>query len=142
MSMTSDTRHIGGFTLLEVMVSVALIATAFASLLTLQRQTVAAHSKIRSITVASMIAEDRMERIILRAQGYEQILELNEELDRRFPDYEVEATVEDISPEELPVVMFLPADMTLKTVRVIVSWQEGANTRTYELQRYVTQKLT
>ncbi len=134
-------RRRAGFTLIEVMVSVALLSTAFVSLLALQRQSVAAHDRIRRLTVASMIAEDTMERMILRAQGFDQVLEVNEELTREYPDYEVEAVLDDVDPAVLPIVMLLPQGMTIKSILVEVSWRDGSQRRTYQLRHYVTQKI-
>lgn len=130
-----------GFTLVEVMVSVALLSTAFVSLLVLQRQSVSAHNTVQKLTVASMIAEDRLERMILKAQGFDQLSEYNDELDRQYPDYEVEAELEDVGPDMLPVVALLPEGLTLRRVKVTVRWKEGESQRKYELQHFVTQKL-
>lgn len=138
-AMTAARRR--GFTLVEVMVSVALLATAFVSLLVLQRQSVSAHNTVQKLTVASMIAEDRLERMILRAQGFDQLSEYNEELDREYPDYEVDAELEDVGPDMLPVVALLPEGLTLMRVKVTVRWKEGEAERKYELQDFVTQKL-
>lgn len=130
-----------GFTLIEVMVSVAMLATAFVSLLVLQRQNVSAHATLRRMTAASMIAEDRLERMILKAQGFDSIPEANEELDRRYPDYGVEANIEDVGPEVLPVVALLPEGLTVKRIHVRVTWRETGGERSYTLQHFVTQKL-
>ncbi len=138
-AMTQARR--GGFTLVEVMVSVALLATAFVSLLVLQRLSVSAHYTVQKLTIASMIAEDRLERMILRAQGFDNLSEYNEELDKQYPDYDVEADLEDVGPEMLPVVILLPEGLTLKRVKVTVRWKEGETQRKYELQDFVTQKL-
>lgn len=130
-----------GFTLIEVMVSVALIATAFVSLLVLQRQTVASHITIQNMTVASMIAEDRLERAILRAQGFDQVDEYNPDLDRNYPNFEVESETADVGPDALPIVALLPEGLTIRRVTVIVRWLEGTRKREYKLEHFVTQKL-
>jgi prepilin-type N-terminal cleavage/methylation domain-containing protein len=130
-----------GFTLIEVMVSVALVATGFVSLLVLQRQNVAAHGTIQRYTMATMIAEDRLERMILRAQGFEQLEEYNRDLEDNYPDFEVNAEVSDVGPEALPVVMLLPEGLTLVRITVVVSWMEGKRAREYKLEHFVTQKL-
>jgi hypothetical protein len=41
----------------------------------------------------------------------------------------------------LPVVALMPEGLTLKRVRVTVSWKDGKSTKKYELQTFVTQKL-
>lgn len=123
------------------MVSVALVATAFVSLLVLQRQNVAAHITMKNLTVASMIAEDRMERMILRAQGFEQIEEYNQDLEREYPDYEVESDLSDVDAAALPVVMLLPEGLTLRRLSVVVSWDESKTKKQYKLDDFVTQKL-
>lgn len=131
----------GGFTLIEVMVSVALVATAFVSLLVLQRQNVSAHITMKNITVASMIAEDRMERMVLRAQGFEQIEEFNPDLDKEYPNFEVESELNEVGPQELPVVMLLPEGLTLRRITVVVRWTDAKLEKEYKLEHYVTQKL-
>lgn len=123
------------------MVSVALVATGFVSLLVLQRQNVAAHGTVQRYTIATMVAEDRLERMILKAQGFEQIEEYNEELEKNYPDYEVESEITDVGPEVLPVVMLLPQGLTLRRVSVQVTWTEGKKSRVYKLEHFVTQKL-
>lgn len=131
----------GGFTLIEVMVSVALVATAFVSLLVLQRQNVSAHITMKNITLASMIAEDRMERMVLRAQGFEMIEEYNNELDKEYPGFTVESELGEVGPEELPVVMLLPEGLTLRRITVVVSWTDAKLKKEYKLEHFVTQKL-
>jgi type II secretion system protein I len=130
-----------GFTLLEVMVAVALVATAFTSLLTLQRQSVSAHGTMRQMTVASMLAEDRLERMVLRAQGFDRVIDFNDELERRYPEFTVEAVIDYVDPQVLPVVALLPAGLTLREIRVSVTWRDGRDTRTYELRHFVTEEL-
>ncbi len=130
-----------GFTLIEVMISVALVATAFVSLLVLQRQNIAAHITIQSATVASMIAEDRLERIVLIAQGFDQLEEYNEDLAKEYPTFEVESVVEEVGMESMPVVALLPAGLTMKKIVVTVSWKEGQTTKQYVLTHFVSQKL-
>lgn len=131
-----------GFTLIEVMVSVALIATAFVSLLVLQRQTVSAHVTVQNMTIASMIAEDRLERAILRAQGFDMVDEYNPDLDRNYPNFTVESETSDVGPDALPIVALLPEGLTIRRVTVVVRWTEGQAKRSYKLEHFVTQKLT
>lgn len=131
----------GGFTLIEVMVSVALVATAFVSLLVLQRQNVSAHITLKNITMASMIAEDRMERMVLRAQGFEMIEEFNPELDKEYPNFTVESELSEVGPDALPVVMLLPEGLTLRRITVVVSWTDANLKKEYKLDHFVTQKL-
>jgi len=134
-------RAIAGFTLVEVMVSVALLSIAFVSLLSLQRQGVSTHIRMQRITVASMIAEDQLERMILHAQGFERIPRVNDELTRAYPDYQVEAEMTEVDPAMLPIVALLPAGLTLRRILVRVVWMEGQVARQYELQHFVTQEL-
>jgi type II secretion system protein I len=130
-----------GFTLIEVMFAVTIVATAFVSLLTLQSQTVAAHSILRKATIATMIAEDQLERLVLRAQGFDRLIDYNDEFARRYPDYTVNAEIRDVDPMMLPVVALLPENLTLKEVVVEVRWRDGNYDRRYELRHFVTQKL-
>jgi type II secretion system protein I len=135
-------RHArAGFTLIEVMVSVALLATAFVSLLSLQRQGVSTHIRMQNITLASMIAEDQLERMILHAQGFDRIPEVNDELSRTYPAFQVEAVLDEVDPNMLPIVALLPAGLTLRRITVRVVWKEGEVARNYQLQHFVTQKL-
>lgn len=134
-------RGRAGFTLIEVMVSVALLATAFTSLLVLQRQAVASHYTMERITIASMLAEDRMERMILKAQGFDGLSEFNDDLNQAYPGYDINSELEEVDMNTLPIVALLPEGLTLKRVSVVVSWNEGPRKKEYKLQHFVTQKL-
>jgi general secretion pathway protein I len=54
-----------GFTLLEVMVSVAIIAIVLVSIIRLQGQTISMNETIRFYTLAPMLAESKLAEIIL-----------------------------------------------------------------------------
>lgn len=50
----------GGFTLLEVMVALAIISIALVSLLTLGNRSIATHARLQQLTQATLLAQQKM----------------------------------------------------------------------------------
>lgn len=50
----------GGFTLLEVMIALAIISIAMISLLSLANRTIGVHDRLQQLTVATLLAQQKM----------------------------------------------------------------------------------
>ncbi len=115
-----------GFTLLEVLVALAILALGFVSLLGLHNQNITIIGRDQNVTIASMLAQGLMADT--EAQGYpEPGLEegdFEESWEKRFSDFRWEREV-----SELPV----PG---LREIRVKVFWQEDPR-QAVELFYYV-----
>jgi general secretion pathway protein I len=62
-------HHDSGFTLLEVMVSIAIIAIVLVSIMRLQGQTVGMNESFRFYTQASLLANARMSEVLTDSDG-------------------------------------------------------------------------
>ncbi len=58
-----------GFTLLEVMIALAIVATVLVSLLGLQARTIAAAERQQKMTRATMLAQERMSEVEISGDG-------------------------------------------------------------------------
>jgi general secretion pathway protein I len=50
----------GGFTLLEIMIALAIISIAMISLLSLANRTIRVHDRLQQLTIATLLAQQRM----------------------------------------------------------------------------------
>lgn len=58
-----ERRRVAGFTLLEVMIALAIAAIALSSLLGLANRNIAVHGRLRHTTVATQLAQYRMSEV-------------------------------------------------------------------------------
>jgi len=108
-----------GFTLLEVMVSVAIIAIVLVSVIKLQGQTIAMNETIRFYTIAPMLAESKISEIRLNPSNFE--LSSSGDFGDDFPGYAWEVQVEDME-----IDVFESPLLTLKKIDVGISFNDGA----------------
>lgn len=109
-----------GFTLLEVMVSLAIVAVVLVSLLISQSQSVSIQDEIKFSTTAILLAQKKISEI--EVEDTEELDSDDGDFGDDFPDYFWEVIVEDLSlPEALTEYMELE-DFTkhLKQVDVII----------------------
>jgi len=115
-----------GFTLLEVLVALAILALGFVSLLGLHNQNITIIGRDQNVTIASMLAQGLMAET--EAQGYPEPGweegDFEESWAKRFSDFRWERQV-----SELPV----PG---LREIRVKVFWREDPR-QAVELFYYV-----
>jgi general secretion pathway protein I len=104
------------FTLLEVMVALAVIAIALAAVISLQAQAVSLSSEARFQTTAALLAKGKAAEI--KAQG--EVGSSWGDFGKDFPGYKWSAALEDAGAG-------LPFDGSfhLKRVKLTVSWGEG-----------------
>lgn len=119
------TPHSNGFTLLEVMVAVAILALVLVSLLGLKNRSMQDVALAERITTATLLAKRLMTESLSRRQPFpaEDSGTFEEE---EFKDYAWKKTV---SP--------IPLDTVIITeVRVAVLWKEGEREENVELVSY------
>lgn len=119
-------KNNSGFTLLEVMVALLIIAISFIVLLHSRNQSVIAADYARHTTIATLLASEKMSGI-----EHEESLDTGEDTGNsieEYPEYTWRTTVSDTAYEHV------------KEVRVVVSWGEGRSQRSVELVNYVKEK--
>jgi general secretion pathway protein I len=112
----ADKSTCAGFTLLEVMVAVAIIALSFTSLLGSQSQSISYAATARFETVASLLARQKLSQIYI--EGFDGLFAGDGDFEDGFADYHWQTDVEDLTEDDtgLPGV-----DDMLKLVTLTVS---------------------
>ncbi len=112
----------GGFTLLEVMIAVAILALVVVSLLGLRNRSIEDVQVAGRITTATMLAKRVMtETLLTRLEPKEDEGKFDEDL---YQDYTWKTS---ISQTEIPAIL---------EVRVAVLWKEGTRDESVELVSY------
>ena len=127
--VSSIERRATGFTLLEVMVAMAIMAIVLVSVYRMHAQTLAMNTANRFYTQAPMLAQGKLAQL---ATGSSEIIAGDSgDLGEKFPGYSWSVAVEEVSSEALGEV----AD-DLKQIDLTVSYNEYVyNVRTYRLMR-------
>lgn len=120
--------HNRGFTLLEVMIAVAIIAIALTTLLGSQSQSVFFANSAKFETMAALLAQSKMSEITIQAA--DSLSSDSGDFGEDYPGYAWEATVSDVSIEGLGAV----SDY-LKQIDLAVTW--GAMSFNLRLYHYV-----
>ena len=115
-----------GFTLLEVMVALLIIATSFVVLLHTRNQSVTAADYAKRTTVATLLASERMSEI--EQEDFPDTGEDGSNFGDDYPEYRWETTVSDTAYENI------------KEVKVEVLWGEEGSERSIGLVNYVRKK--
>jgi len=120
--------HNRGFSLLEVMIAVALIAIALVTLLGSQSQSVSFANSAKFETMAALLAQSKMSEITI--QDADSLSSDSGNFGDDYPGYAWEATVSDISIEGLDGI----SDY-LKQIDLTVTW--GSYNYKIRLYHYV-----
>jgi len=127
-------RSVGGFTLLEVMVAMSIIAIAMTAVLSSQSQSISLASEAKFSTTAALLAQSKMaetewgNRLDLASDSGD--------FEEDFPGYTWQVNVEDVS-------MDLPENVSnhLKEMTVIISWgEEGVYQYQLKAYRFLPEK--
>jgi general secretion pathway protein I len=105
-----------GFTLLEVMVAVAIIAISFVSLLSSQSQSISYAAISRFETVASLLTKQKLAEIQLA--GFDELNAEQGDFEGDFADFHWQTEVEDLSEDDTGIP---GAEDLLKIVALTVS---------------------
>jgi len=119
-----------GFTLLEVMVAVALIAIALTTLLGSQAQSVSFANSAKFETTAALLAQSKMSEIVM--QETTALSGGSGDFGEDYPGYAWESTVSDISIEGIENI----SDY-LKQIDLTLTW--GVFTYNLRLYHYVAE---
>ena len=111
-----------GFTLLEVMVAVAIIAMSFVSLLGSQSQSISIAGISRFETTAAMLAREKLTELQLTA--FDQINNSAGQFEDEFTDYSWQAEVSELSEDQTGIA---DSNGMLKLVALEVSRGEDKN---------------
>jgi general secretion pathway protein I len=114
ISGNTPDRSVKGFTLLEVMVSVAIIAIVFVSILKLQGQSILMNETIRFYTIAPLLADSKIAEIKLNPTNFE--LSSSGDFGDEYPGYSWKVQIEEIKID----VMESP-QLNMKKIDVFIS---------------------
>ena len=115
-----------GFTLLEVMVALLIIATSFVVLLHTRNQSVTAADYAKRTTVATLLASERMSEI--EQEDFPDTGEDSSNFGDDYPGYRWKTSVSDTAYENI------------REVKVEVMWDDGSSERSIGLVNYVRKK--
>ena len=111
-----------GFTLLEVMVAVAIIAMSFVSLLGSQSQSISIAGISHFETTAAMLAREKLTE--LQLTGFDQAGNSAGQFEDEFTDYSWQAEVRELNEDDTGIV---DTDGMLKLVTLKISRGEDEN---------------
>ncbi len=120
-------RHLPhGFTLLEVMIALAVVAIALVTLLGLGNRSISVNARLQKITQATLLAQEKLSELQIEAsQAGFGFREEEKTFDEPFAEYRWRVRYED-SP--------LPQ---LKVITVIVAWGDEKKNEMVELNSFV-----
>ena len=121
--------HFNGFTLLEVMVAVAILGMVLVTLIGLQNRGMQDVMLADHITTATLLAKREMTDMLLKSSGTPTT---DSETEGEFPEEEFESYT-----WKKTVVTIMPLENVLITeMRVAVLWKEGDRQEMVELKSY------
>jgi general secretion pathway protein I len=123
-----------GFTLLEMMVSVSIIAIALTSIYKLHAQTIRLNSIARFNAIAHHLAQERM--ALVDTQPIEDISDDSGEFEDGFEHYSFEIVVEETPSEFLETSGDLGKNSGLILKKITVEITEGNSEQTYRVSTY------
>jgi len=122
-----------GFTLLEVMVAVTILAVGLIGLLSLQNQTVFLSQNSKDITIAALVAKEAYTEKELELRGFSGVKDRPQKMSMLYPAYTVGEP--EIIPLSLPIGEVPPLPLSL--IRVTVKWKSGGSEQLYTLEGIV-----
>jgi general secretion pathway protein I len=121
-------RTSGGFTLLEVMIAMAIVSIALVSLLALGNRSIGVNARLQKITQATLLAQEKMTDIEVRAAtGGGQLDKEEGILEEPFAEFRWRTAY-----EETP----LPS---VRMVTVTVAWGEEARNEAVQISSFLFQ---
>ena len=109
-----------GFTLLEVMVSMAILAIALGAVLSFQGRTVVMAAQCRFDTTAPFLAEKKMAELM--GADKESLAPDAGDFGEEYPGYTWKTEIEEVESEVLT-----QADMNLRKIHLAVAWGDGGD---------------
>ncbi|MDP2645849.1 MAG: prepilin-type N-terminal cleavage/methylation domain-containing protein [Desulfobacterales bacterium] len=121
-----SSRH-PGFTLLEVMAALTLIAMVLVSIYKMQFQTISMNRSVRFDTIAPLLAQSKMSE--LKIKPLEEVADSSGDFSQNFPGYTWRVLVTGIESELLEATA-----KDLRQIEVVISENDGENI--YSLKTY------
>ncbi len=134
-SQVSSFKFQPGFTLLEVMVAVSIIAIVLVAVYRLHTQTISMNNAIRFHTIAPLLAQGKLAEFEIKPGD-----ELDDEsgdFGDDFPGYNWNASVKDVEPKELEE---LEGYAALKKIDVTVNFDDGGFVYHFGIYRLVIEE--
>ncbi|MCX5868963.1 MAG: prepilin-type N-terminal cleavage/methylation domain-containing protein [Proteobacteria bacterium] len=122
-----------GFTLLEVMAAVTILAIGLIGLLSLQNQTVFLSQNSKDITIAALMAKEAYTEKEMELRGFTGLEDRPQALSKLYPAYKIEEP--EVIPLQLPIGEVPPLPLSL--IRVTVRWKTGGSEQIYTLNGIV-----
>lgn len=113
-----------GFTLMEVLIALAVLSTAFVALITLQSQSLNTIDRLTQRLEADVWADDAVARFKLTQEGYN-IEPVHPLMQDRRRDWRVETERMDLDLDDLPFVPVLPVGWQAEWIQVLVIDADG-----------------
>lgn len=124
-----------GFTLLEVMIAVSIIAIAFVTLIGSQSQSVSIAGKTSFAVSAALLAQQKLTEI--EAADFEGVSSDGGDFGENYPGYRWRSEVADLSEDETGIAK---SDTMLKMVDLIVTLG-GDDGQAYSVRSVIMQKI-
>jgi general secretion pathway protein I len=124
--MTTPSRRPKGFTLLEVLVALAILAIALISIFKLQGQTLRMSAKARFLTVAPHLAQAKLAEI--ETQDFDKIADGSGAFSGEQSDYDWNVDV-----EEIPTDLIADNNYHLIRINITITQTDGDS---YQLRTY------
>jgi general secretion pathway protein I len=121
-------QHQSGFTLLEVMAALCILAIVLVSIYRLHAQTVSMNGEVRFYATAPMLAQLKMAEV--ESKSPEDLVDDSGDFGDEFPNYSWNIVIEDVESTELGNVA-----KDLKKIDLLISFDNNAFT--YSLRNYI-----
>jgi type II secretion system protein I len=113
-----------GFTLLEVLISLLIVAIVLITCLRAQNQSIRLYTLSRDMTVATILARQKMGEI--EAAGFPELEEDEGNFEEQFPEFSWKKAVSETSFEEA------------RRVDLSIVWKDGIRERRVDVITYIT----
>lgn len=127
-------KSLNGFTLLEVVIAIAILSVGLMMLLSLQNQTIELSSYSKNLSLAMLIAKEKMIELEMRERELTEIETRDGRMEERYPGFRVEELEEE---ETLLSFLDFGEKARLHQIAVRVSWDEGNREEEYLLTTWI-----
>ena len=126
MKQKSSRKKNAGFTLLEIMITIAIVGIALVAIMRALAMSVDVCNKSRNISISTLLAKGKMAEI--ESRGFPDAEEISGDFGEEYPGFKWERSISKIGMEGLRKVV----------VRVL--WQEGESEENVELVTLVSNR--
>ena len=126
MKQKNSRKKNAGFTLLEIMITIAIVGIALVAIMRALAMSVDVCNKSRNISIATLLAKGKMAEV--ESRGFPDAEEISGDFEEEYPGFKWERSISEIGMEGLRKVV----------VRVL--WQEGESEENVELVTLVSNR--